>query len=91
MVERLCFNSFPNRFSLFVVYFYKIDAFCSNFGSRSCVQVEKESELEGRDLELEASQIRDYHNLKEKAAKRSTKINTEIEKLQREQQTDQEK
>lgn len=54
-------------------------------------EVEKESELEGRDLELEASQIRDYHNLKEKAAKRSTKINTEIEKLQREQQTDQEK
>jgi len=50
-----------------------------------------ESQSEGRDLELEESQIREYNRLKEEAAKRSTAINTEIEKLQREQQTDQEK
>uniref|UniRef100_H2YW13 Structural maintenance of chromosomes protein n=1 Tax=Ciona savignyi TaxID=51511 RepID=H2YW13_CIOSA len=46
---------------------------------------------EGRDLELEESQITEYNRLKEEAAKRSTALNTEIEKLQREQQTDQEK
>uniref|UniRef100_H2YW14 Structural maintenance of chromosomes protein n=1 Tax=Ciona savignyi TaxID=51511 RepID=H2YW14_CIOSA len=45
---------------------------------------------EGRDLELEESQITEYNRLKEEAAKRSTALNTEIEKLQREQQTDQE-
>ncbi|XP_078487137.1 structural maintenance of chromosomes protein 1A [Ciona intestinalis] len=54
-------------------------------------QVELESQTEGRDLELEESQITEYNRLKEEAAKRSTALNTEIEKLQREQQTDQEK
>nr|CAB3266384.1 structural maintenance of chromosomes protein 1A [Phallusia mammillata] len=54
-------------------------------------QVEMESQGEGRDLELEESQIREYNHLKEEAAKRSTAINTEIETLQREQQSDQEK
>uniref|UniRef100_H2YW15 SMC hinge domain-containing protein n=1 Tax=Ciona savignyi TaxID=51511 RepID=H2YW15_CIOSA len=54
-------------------------------------QVELESQNEGRDLELEESQITEYNRLKEEAAKRSTALNTEIEKLQREQQTDQEK
>jgi len=53
--------------------------------------VEQESQNEGRDLQLEESQIHEYNRLKEEAAKRSTAINTEIEKLQREQQTDQEK
>uniref|UniRef100_H2YW16 SMC hinge domain-containing protein n=1 Tax=Ciona savignyi TaxID=51511 RepID=H2YW16_CIOSA len=53
--------------------------------------VELESQNEGRDLELEESQITEYNRLKEEAAKRSTALNTEIEKLQREQQTDQEK
>uniref|UniRef100_H2YW08 Structural maintenance of chromosomes protein n=1 Tax=Ciona savignyi TaxID=51511 RepID=H2YW08_CIOSA len=50
-----------------------------------------QSQNEGRDLELEESQITEYNRLKEEAAKRSTALNTEIEKLQREQQTDQEK
>uniref|UniRef100_H2YW09 Structural maintenance of chromosomes protein n=1 Tax=Ciona savignyi TaxID=51511 RepID=H2YW09_CIOSA len=49
-----------------------------------------QSQNEGRDLELEESQITEYNRLKEEAAKRSTALNTEIEKLQREQQTDQE-
>ena len=55
------------------------------------LQVEVESQTEGRDLELEESQIHEYNRLKEEAAKRSTALNTEIEKLQREQQNDQEK
>jgi len=55
------------------------------------LKVERESQQEGRDLELEESQIHEYNRLKEDAAKRSTAINTEIEKLQREQQNDQEK
>ena len=42
-------------------------------------------------MELEESQIQEYDRLKEEAAKRSTAINTEIEKFQREQQSDQEK
>nr|XP_039266859.1 structural maintenance of chromosomes protein 1A-like isoform X1 [Styela clava] len=54
-------------------------------------QVELDSQTEGRDLELEESQINEYNRLKEEAAKRSTAINMEIEKLLREQQTDQEK
>ncbi|XP_076824452.1 structural maintenance of chromosomes protein 1A-like isoform X1 [Clavelina lepadiformis] len=54
-------------------------------------EMEKISLTQGRDFELEECQIREYNQLKEEAAKRSTAINTEIEKLQREQQNDQEK
>ena len=59
--------------------------------SFSANQMEKISLTQGRDFELEECQIREYNQLKEEAAKRSTAINTEIEKLQREQQNDQEK
>uniref|UniRef100_H2YW17 SMC hinge domain-containing protein n=1 Tax=Ciona savignyi TaxID=51511 RepID=H2YW17_CIOSA len=54
------------------------------------IEEKRRDQNEGRDLELEESQITEYNRLKEEAAKRSTALNTEIEKLQREQQTDQE-
>lgn len=64
---------------------------CQVLHIETFVQVEVESQNEGRDLELEESQIHQYDNLKKEAAQRSTNLNVEIEKFLREQQNDQEK
>ncbi|CAH1783210.1 unnamed protein product [Owenia fusiformis] len=54
-------------------------------------QIEQESQSQGRDLELEESQVSEYHRLKEEAGKRAAKYLQELDSINREHKTDQDK
>ncbi|KAH3819553.1 hypothetical protein DPMN_121292, partial [Dreissena polymorpha] len=54
-------------------------------------QIEAESQSQGRDLELEESQVQEYQRLKEEAGKRSARLLQEMDTIQREQKSDQDK
>ena len=45
--------------------------------------------LQGRNLQLEGSQIKEYHKLKEKAGKESARYMGELDSINREQKSDQ--
>ena len=48
-----------------------------------------ESQSQGRNLQLEGSQIKEYHKLKEKAGKESARYMGELDSINREQKSDQ--
>lgn len=54
-------------------------------------QIEEESQSQGRDLQLEESQVLEYQRLKEEAGKRSARLLQEMDTIQREQKSDQDK
>lgn len=54
-------------------------------------RIEEESQSQGRDLELEESQVQEYQRLKEEAGKRSARLLQEMDSIQREQKSDQDK
>jgi len=51
--------------------------------------MQSESQQQGRDLQLEGSQIKEYHKLKEKAGKESARYMSELDSINREQKSDQ--
>ncbi|XP_072027504.1 structural maintenance of chromosomes protein 1A-like [Amphiura filiformis] len=51
-------------------------------------QIEQESQSQGRDLELEESQVEEYHRLKKEASVTSSQLLQELEKLNRDQKGD---
>ncbi|XP_045462498.1 structural maintenance of chromosomes protein 1A [Harmonia axyridis] len=54
-------------------------------------QIAGESQSQGRDVHLEDAQVREYHRLKEEAAKRSARYMQELDSVNREQKADQDK
>ena len=50
-----------------------------------------ESQNQGRDMHLEDTQIKEYHNLKEKAAKESAKYMSDLDSINREHKSEQDK
>lgn len=52
-------------------------------------EMENESLSQGKSLELRESQLKNYHHLKEAAAKQSAKVKEQLDTLQREQKLDQ--
>ncbi|KAL5014287.1 hypothetical protein ScPMuIL_008557 [Solemya velum] len=54
-------------------------------------RMEEESQSQGRDMELEESQLQEYHQLKEEAVKRAARYSQEMETISREQKSDQDK
>nr|CAH7756245.1 unnamed protein product [Callosobruchus chinensis] len=50
-----------------------------------------ESQSQGRDVHLEDAQVREYHRLKEEAAKRSARYMQELDSVNREQKADQDR
>lgn len=50
-----------------------------------------ESQSQGRDVHLEDEQVRDYHRLKEEAAKRSARYMQNLDSVNREQKADQDR
>lgn len=50
-----------------------------------------ESQSQGRDVHLEDEQIKEYHRLKEEAAKRSARYMQELDSVNREQKADQDR
>ncbi|XP_055958338.1 structural maintenance of chromosomes protein 1A [Patella vulgata] len=54
-------------------------------------KIEEESQSQGRSLQLEESQVTEYQRLKEKAGKLSARYLQELESINREQKTDQDK
>ncbi|XP_014671758.1 PREDICTED: structural maintenance of chromosomes protein 1A-like [Priapulus caudatus] len=54
-------------------------------------QVQEESQSQGRDMTLEDSQVADYNRLKEEAGMRAARYHQELESVNREQKTDQDK
>lgn len=50
---------------------------------------QSESQQQGRNLQLEGSQIKEYHKLKEKAGKESARHLGELDSINREQKSDQ--
>lgn len=54
-------------------------------------RIEEESQSQGRDLELEESQVLEYQRLKEEAGKRSARLLQEMDSIQREQKSEQDK
>ncbi|CAI9721520.1 maintenance of chromosomes 1A-like [Octopus vulgaris] len=53
--------------------------------------IEKESQSQGRDLQLEESQVQEYHRLKEEAGKRAARYSQDLESINREQKSDQDR
>lgn len=54
-------------------------------------RIEEESQSQGRDLELEESQVQEYQRLKEEAGKRSARLLQEMDSILREQKSDQDR
>ncbi|XP_070559327.1 structural maintenance of chromosomes protein 1A-like [Ptychodera flava] len=54
-------------------------------------RIEEESQSQGRDLLLEESQVKEYHRLKEVAGAQAAQYLQELEKLNREQKSDQDR
>ncbi|CAG9764910.1 unnamed protein product [Ceutorhynchus assimilis] len=54
-------------------------------------QIAGESQSQGRDVHLEDAQIREYHRLKEDAARRSARYMQELDSVNREQKADQDR
>ncbi|XP_050296378.1 structural maintenance of chromosomes protein 1A [Anthonomus grandis grandis] len=54
-------------------------------------QIAGESQSQGRDVHLEDAQVREYHRLKEEAAKRSARYMQELDSVNREQKSDQDR
>ncbi|KAH1021332.1 hypothetical protein HUJ04_010862 [Dendroctonus ponderosae] len=54
-------------------------------------QIAGESQSQGRDVHLEDEQVREYHHLKEEAAKRSARYMQELDSVNREQKADQDR
>ncbi|RZC33774.1 structural maintenance of chromosomes protein 1A [Asbolus verrucosus] len=54
-------------------------------------QIAGESQSQGRDVHLEDEQVREYHRLKEEAAKRSARYMQELDSVNREQKSDQDR
>ncbi|XP_060536430.1 structural maintenance of chromosomes protein 1A [Cylas formicarius] len=54
-------------------------------------QIAGESQSQGRDVHLEDAQVREYHRLKEEAAKRSARYMQELDSVNREQKADQDR
>ncbi|XP_077988808.1 structural maintenance of chromosomes protein 1A-like [Glandiceps talaboti] len=54
-------------------------------------RIEEESQSQGRDLLLEESQVKEYHRLKEVAGSKAAQYLQELEKLNREQKSDQDR
>jgi structural maintenance of chromosome 1 len=52
-------------------------------------EIEQESLSQGKSLELRESQLKDYHHLKETAAKQIAKVKEQLDTLQRDQKCDQ--
>lgn len=50
-----------------------------------------ESQSQGRDVHLEDEQVKEYHRLKEEAAKRSARYMQELDSVNREQKSDQDR
>lgn len=54
-------------------------------------QIAGESQSQGRDVHLEDEQVREYHRLKEEAAKSSARYMQELDSVNREQKSDQDR
>lgn len=54
-------------------------------------QIAGESQSQGRDVHLEDAQVREYHRLKEEAARRSARYMQELDSVNREQKADQDR
>ncbi|XP_046363466.1 structural maintenance of chromosomes protein 1A-like [Haliotis rufescens] len=54
-------------------------------------QILEESQSQGRSLQLEDAQVSEYHRLKEEAGKRAARAMQELESINREQKSDQDK
>lgn len=54
-------------------------------------QIAGESQSQGKDVHLEDAQVRQYHKLKEEAAKRSARYMQELDSVNREQKADQDR
>ncbi|KAK3102279.1 hypothetical protein FSP39_010179 [Pinctada imbricata] len=54
-------------------------------------RIEEESQSQGRDLDLEESQVQEYHRLKEEAGKRAARNMQEMDSISREQKSDQDR
>ncbi|CAG2255013.1 SMC1 [Mytilus edulis] len=54
-------------------------------------RIEEESQSQGRDLNLEESQVQEYHRLKEEAGKRAARYMQEMDTISREQKSDQDR
>ncbi|KAJ3663667.1 hypothetical protein Zmor_007900 [Zophobas morio] len=54
-------------------------------------QIAGESQSQGRDVHLEDEQVKEYHRLKEEAAKRSARYMQELDSVNREQKSDQDR
>ncbi|XP_021341818.1 structural maintenance of chromosomes protein 1A-like [Mizuhopecten yessoensis] len=54
-------------------------------------RIEEESQSQGRDLDLEESQVQEYHHLKEEASKRAARNTQEMDSITREQKSDQDR
>ncbi|CAH0546133.1 unnamed protein product [Brassicogethes aeneus] len=54
-------------------------------------QIAGESQSQGRDVHLEDAQVKEYHRLKEEAAKRSARYMQELDSVNREQKSDQDR
>lgn len=55
------------------------------------VTIAGESQSQGRDVHLEDEQVREYHHLKEEAAKRSARYMQDLDSVNREQKSDQDR
>lgn len=53
--------------------------------------IEEESQSQGRDLQLEESQVQEYHRLKEEGGKKAARYLQEMESINREQKSDQDR
>ncbi|KAJ8301830.1 hypothetical protein KUTeg_020817 [Tegillarca granosa] len=54
-------------------------------------RIEEESQSQGRDMELEESQVQEYHRLKEEAGKNAARYMQELDAINREQKSDQDR
>ncbi|XP_074644873.1 structural maintenance of chromosomes protein 1A-like [Tubulanus polymorphus] len=54
-------------------------------------RIEEESQSQGRDMELEESQVQEYHRLKEEAGKRAACYHQDLDSINREQKSDQDR
>ncbi|XP_022082517.1 structural maintenance of chromosomes protein 1A-like [Acanthaster planci] len=54
-------------------------------------RIEEESQSQGRDLELEEEQVNEYHRLKKEAGIRASQLHQELDKLNRDQKSDQDR
>lgn len=54
-------------------------------------RLEEESQRVGKNLQLEESQMKEYHRLKDEAGKRATKLTQEMDSIMREQKSDQDR